>query len=212
MNRWSRSEKIALYSLLIAALGLIAAWLNVPEFRRVTGLPDVNNSLAARPEIQPSPKIESTSSGPGNDSRELSNQAAAGIAQNESGEPVTPAGWKTVARGTVPVDRPWTNAGHFRGQLLVMVWGRAVLGEHNFTVDPEGSAGATGPEFPLPNDSPFCALLKANERISKVGRSRVFNFSSETQVFLGPNDEPGYLGEGFKDNHGQWYYKICTRP
>jgi hypothetical protein len=50
MNRWSRNEKIALYSLLVAIVGIVVMLFTVPEFRHAIGLnPEVG--------LNPPPKI-----------------------------------------------------------------------------------------------------------------------------------------------------------
>jgi hypothetical protein len=57
MSDWSRNEKIALYSLLVAILGIVVMLFTVPEFRRTIGL---NSEAVLSPEPT-SPTITSES-------------------------------------------------------------------------------------------------------------------------------------------------------
>jgi hypothetical protein len=74
---------------------------------------------------------------------------------------------------------------------------------------PEGISDITGPEFPLPNERAFCSIAKVDGKILRVGQRKELRFDLETELMLGPNDEPGKIGEGFADNRGHWSYKIC---
>jgi hypothetical protein len=54
VNEWTRAERLALYSLLVASIAVIVA-LFIPEFRRILGLPSES--------VKGSPQVESNAGG-----------------------------------------------------------------------------------------------------------------------------------------------------
>jgi hypothetical protein len=128
----------------------------------------------------------------------------------QAGEAKTPDGWKEVNRGLVPVNEKWTAVGSFKGRVLVIMWGKPTLSPKQGQMSPDGIDEITGPEYPLPGTRAFCSLAKINGQIVKVGSYKELYFSSDTLLYLGPNDEPGKSGMGFSDNSGSWSYKICV--
>ena len=63
--------------------------------------------------------------------------------------------------------------------------------------------------FSLPNAPIYSAIGKVAGKKVHFGNKKVLNLSSPTSIEIGPNDEPGLNGAGFKDNGGYWTYKVC---
>lgn len=118
---------------------------------------------------------------------------------------------QVVAQGIIDVTKPWTSAGTFKGRIVVIVDGKAILHPAEGPVGPEGDGKPADNTFPLPGESAFCAVAKFRGHVEKVGAYKELFFDSPTELFLGPNDEFGQQhGPGFSDNSGSWSYKILS--
>jgi hypothetical protein len=125
--------------------------------------------------------------------------------------PEVPEGWKAVSTGQVDVKEQSTSVGQVSGKVLIQIWGSAVIDSTHGSSGPDGWIGKRAPEFfPLPDANLFAAIAYADGKVLLVGSSKEFNFPAGTNLSLGPNDEAGQDGLGFKDNSGSWQYRICV--
>jgi hypothetical protein len=130
----------------------------------------------------------------------------------ESLAPQTSAtNWKTAVEGYIPANKPWLSVGKFKGKIIVTLSGKAIFNPSWPPLGPEGYSKPAPTTFLLPGENVFCAIARHGSLIEKVGSYKEFSFASETELFLGPNDEPGQEhGAGYADNSGHWSYKIIS--
>ena len=117
-----------------------------------------------------------------------------------------------VLEGVIPVNKPWTFVGTFKGRLAIAVSGEAILSSKIGALGPEGLSKPASSVYVLPGENVFCALVKYDDRIEKLGKYREFDFKSETDLYFGPNEDPGYEGAGYNDNSGSWSFRITREP
>jgi hypothetical protein len=116
-----------------------------------------------------------------------------------------------VAEGLVPVDKPWTLAGKFNGKLSVVLSGTATLDPAFPGTGPDGLDKLAPSFFTLPGERMFCALARHNGKIEKVGVYKDILLESESELWLGPNEDASKRGgAGFDDNSGSWSYRILS--
>lgn len=121
-----------------------------------------------------------------------------------------PNGWKLVSSGEIPVNKPFTSIGTYKGKILILVSGKARIDSTMEEMSPDGLKGQSAASFfSMPGAPLYSAIGKINGRKVFVGRKQELNLSTSTTVQLGPNDEPGTNGMGYNDNGGSWSYKIC---
>ncbi|HST50465.1 MAG TPA: hypothetical protein VLJ61_00540 [Pyrinomonadaceae bacterium] len=126
----------------------------------------------------------------------------------------TPTGKQIPLKsGLIPVNKAWTYIGKLKGNVHITVTGEAILYPLVGPTDPNGwdKIAPVGYPYPLPGANLFCALIKYNDHVEKLGRGRTINFPTETDVYFGPNEEDGGIGSdgpGFADNKGAWSYQI----
>jgi PA-IL-like protein len=114
-----------------------------------------------------------------------------------------------IAQGQIFVNQPWTSVGRFKGKILVLMSGEANLHPRLPKLGPAGNAQPAESTYPLPGANVFSSIAKHDGQVEKVGSSKEFYFPSETELFLGVNDEVGQQhGPGFSDNSGFWSYRI----
>ena len=128
-----------------------------------------------------------------------------------SSAPSTSAGSPGLAKsGAISVTRPFTDVGTYTGKITIRMGGIAKLDSTRENFGPRGwTSGPPAPNFFALSGVPmFSALVKVGNNIQYVGDSITLDLSSPTRIELGPNEEPGQDGLGFKDNGGVWTYEI----
>jgi hypothetical protein len=121
----------------------------------------------------------------------------------------TPEAPSVLQEGKIDVSRPWTDIAHIKGHFAIEVSGTATLNPAEGPVGPEGNGIPAPASFALPNASGFCALVKINNQVEKLGSRKEFNLSKVAEIYLGPNDELQPMnGHAFADNSGAWTYRV----
>lgn len=117
---------------------------------------------------------------------------------------------KLVASGQISVAKRMTSIGTYSGKITVVVSGSATLDSTRENFGPTGwTAGGPAPNFfALPGATMFSAIAKIKGKYQFVGESIELDLSTPTLIELGPNDEPGTDGLGYKDNGGYWSYQV----
>jgi hypothetical protein len=116
-----------------------------------------------------------------------------------------------LKEGDIPVTQQWTPVGKYKGKIIVSVSGQAKLDHTIPPLSPDGEAKIAPSFFTLPGEPIFCALAKYGDKVERIGAYKEIFLESETELFLGPNEDVGkHDGAGLDDNSGFWSYKILT--
>jgi hypothetical protein len=112
--------------------------------------------------------------------------------------------------GSIPVSKPFTDVGTYSGRIIIVMSGKAKLDSTREDFSPEGwIAGGGAPGFfALPGAKMFSSIARVGGKIVPVGNSIQLDLSVPTRIELGPNEEPGKDGLGYKDNGGTWSYEV----
>jgi hypothetical protein len=158
MSEWSRSEKIALFSLLVAIAGVVVA-LFIPEFRHAMNL---------NPEFRVS-QVDAQSGIP-NNSSPSANPASTKIPDRTINYPATRTGWYLIGSGKFRLKvNGEINIG---GNVILTPEGWSKLGDHTAFVRGLPFGGVIAK---IGNGTPFLVGYEAN-------------FDTQEKVYIAIND------------------------
>jgi hypothetical protein len=175
-SEWTRAERLALYSLLVAIIAVIVA-LFIPEFRRILGLSSES--------VRGSSQVESNAGGP--------------LPQSttpKSSEQSINREWTVVVQGT---DR-WkdTDIRVQKGQQIrISATGSVVWDTDSPAVNPDGSFPASTLEspsnFPMPDAKCGSLVMKVGSTKYAVGSNASVRAQEAGVIQLMVNDRIDYL-------------------
>ncbi|MDQ3816323.1 MAG: LecA/PA-IL family lectin [Acidobacteriota bacterium] len=192
MNEWTRSERIALYSLLVAVIGVLVGMLTVPEFRRMFGL-----------HSEPTVKSASLEHGESN-SGGITIPAPSG---SPHGRMITPVvntivvrgrdGWKSAQMGVIKGTR-----------VSVSASGSVVWDPTLPAVGPDGAFNAASVEnasdFPMPNARCGALIMRIGDTKYAIGSSANIQSQTKGEIEFMINDRVQSLW----DNSGNFTVEV----
>ncbi len=128
------------------------------------------------------------------------------------GDPATSPDWILKFEGDIPVNQPSTVVGRAYGRVWIVITGMATLNPADGVNGPDGLNKIAGASYPLSGHRVFSAIgWYGSSTPEFVGQKNQLYSGTERELKLGPNEEPGQSGQGFRDNSGSWHYKVYVR-